>query len=144
MPVPLAEFARDGQDSLLKLSSGRCAMFLEQMQEAYFAEFFFAGIASLRHAIRKENEPVTGYQPCGPCCKLLFGKNAEHSAAGLQPLMRSIAVQKDRGIVSRVCVLQHACRPVELRIKKSNETVVAGVVANERIQPRTQPIRRHG
>ena len=142
MPVALAEFADNGQYFLLQSRSGRQAVFLKQMKQAPIAELFARGVASFRHSVRKEYDAIAGCKLRRSRGKCLMGKNAEHSAARLQPLIRSIAVQENGRIVPRVRILQKPRRSIELRVEKCDEAVVAGIVADERIQPGAQTVGR--
>src|SRR5579859_3378670 len=142
VPVAATELGGRAEDQALHGRRGQTGVFLQYLEQAGFAKFLALGVIRLGHAVREEQQAVAGRKTHVFRRKGLKRKNAEYSPAGLQSLMRSVAVQKNRRIVPGVGVSQHTSRAVELRVKKCNEAVASGVVADQRIQPRAQTLGR--
>ena len=92
-PVASAELPCHSENLLLQSRRCRNSVFLKQMEQTRFAKFLARGVARFGHAVREQNDAIARRKPHGTRCKLLMRKNAQHSAAGFQPLMRSVAVQ---------------------------------------------------
>src|SRR5579859_324312 len=130
-PVASAEFPCHSENLLLQGSCCRNSVFLKQMEQTRFAKFLARGVARFGYAVREQNDAIARSKLRGTRRKRLMRKNAQHPAACFQPLVRTVAMQQNRRIVPRIGIPQKPRRAVELRVKKGNEAVVAGVVADE-------------
>ena|SRR5271155_4117858 len=141
MPIAAAEIADNTQNLILQNRSAQIEIFLEQAEQARFAEFLAIGTAGLRYTIGEEKNAITALQVDRRLRKTFRLECAEHATAVRKTMVRTIAMHDEGGIMSAICVAQSPRGTVEQCVKQRDETVARNISRHEGIQPGTQLIR---